>query len=95
MVAEFQVIDYIKQEYPARDGMPAAVYHRLICLDVGECPMRQLPQYQLQDSEVEKFANVGSAGKRLKLEVREMSGRGNPLMKGRIIGVVGNGAQGK
>lgn len=52
--------------------------------------MRQLPRYALEaeQGEIEKFAGGQLNGKSVKIEIREMSGRGNPSIRGKIIGPV-------
>ncbi|HEV2210252.1 MAG TPA: hypothetical protein VG167_15855 [Verrucomicrobiae bacterium] len=87
MVGKFKVIDTTKQAWPARDGRPEQINHLLILLDEGECPMRQMPRYVLDADagEVEKFSGGQLNGKSVQIEVREMSGKGNPTMRGRLI----------
>lgn len=91
MVATFQVIDTIRKHWPASSQGPERTDFKLILLDVGECPMRQMPQYNLEADyqEIEKFSAGQLNGKRVKIEVREMSGRGNPQMRGKIAEVIG------
>lgn len=52
--------------------------------------MRQMPRYMMDANagEIEKFSGGQLNGKLIEIEVREMNGRGNPTMKGRVIGVV-------
>ena len=49
--------------------------------------MRVMPRYILDadQGEIEKFAGGQLNGKSVKIEVREMSGKGNPTIRGRII----------
>lgn len=90
MVNQFKVIDTVRKHYPASQQMSERTNHLLILLDEGECPMRQLPQYILDENqgEVEKFSGGQLNGKSVKVEVREMNGRGNPTMRGKIVSVV-------
>lgn len=57
--------------------------------------MRQMPQYLLseENGEIEKFSAGQLNGKSVRIEVREMSGRGNPQMRGKIINVVNGGTK--
>lgn len=94
MVGKFQVIDHLKKHWPASDKGPERTDYKLCLLDLGECPMRQMPQYLLDPdtNEIEKYGAGQLTGKIIKIEVREMNGRGNPTMRGRIAEVVtGNG----
>lgn len=93
MVNQFKVIDTFVQHWPARGDMPAQNIPTLALTDEGECPMRQMPRYALDanQNEVEKFAGGQLNGKSVKIEIREMSGRGNPSIRGRIVGPVTNG----
>lgn len=95
MVNKFQIIDTVRKHYPASQQMAERTNHLLICLDQGECPMRQLPQYVLDEAqgEVEKYSGGQLNGKSVKIEVREMNGRGNPQMRGRIVEVLNNGTK--
>jgi len=93
MVGKFEVIDTLTKFWAASQNGPERTDHSLILLDRGECPMRQMPRYILDAAagEVEKYSNHQLDGKVITVEVREMSGRGNPTMKGRVVGVVTNG----
>lgn len=90
MVGQFRVIDTFVQHWPARGDRPAQDIPTLSLLDEGEFPMRQMPRYALEglQGEVEKFAGGQLNGKSVKIEIREMSGRGNPSIRGKIIGPV-------
>jgi len=89
MIGTFEVIDYVRSDYAASATQGAKTVHHLFVRDIGECPLRQIPKYQLLDGECEKFANSGSTGKQLKIEIREMGGRVTPVIKGRIVGQLG------
>jgi len=97
MVAKFQVLDTVKKHYPQSSMGPERTDHKLIIFDLGECPMRQMPQYILepQYDEVEKYGAGQLNGKSVMLEVREMAGRGNPTVRGRIASVVGQNGEPK
>lgn len=94
MVGKFLVVDTVKKHWPASQTQAERTDYKLCLLDQGECPMRQMPQYLLDPDagEVEKYGGGQLNQKSVKIEVREMNGRGNPTMRGRIIEVVsGNG----
>lgn len=90
MVAQFRVIDTIKQHWPARGNFAERTDNLLCLLDEGECPMRQMPRYALdeQQGEIEKFAGGQLNGKSVRLEVREVSGKGNPTIRGKVLNIV-------
>lgn len=94
MIGIFKVTETITQTWPARDGRPEQINKLLVCRDEGEAPMRSNPRYVLDPNqgEVEKFAGGQLNDKLVKIEVREMSGKGNPTMRGKIIGLV-NGSK--
>lgn len=95
MVAVFEVIDTIEQNFEASGNMPARKNKLLVLLDRGECPMRQMPRYVLDPAqgEVEKYAAGQLNRQTIKIEIREMAGRGNPTMRGRIVGPVNGSAK--
>jgi hypothetical protein len=90
MVGQFKVIDTFVQHWPARGDRPAQNIPTISLLDEGQCPMRQMPRYPLEpeQGEVEKFGGGQLNGKSVNIEIREMSGRGNPTIRGRIVGTV-------
>lgn len=47
--------------------------------------MRQMPRYVLTEAETEPYAGGKINGQIVHVEIREMNGSGNPMMKGRII----------
>jgi len=83
-------MDTIRQHFAATSTRPEQTNHQLCCVDEGEAPMRQMPRYQLDADlgEIEKFGGGQLNGKSIKVEIREMFGKGNPTIKGRIINVV-------
>lgn len=88
MVGEFQVIDTVKRHYDKSDRGPEQDWIELCVIDQCKvAPMRQMPRYRLDESEneVEKFGGGQLNGKIVKIEVREMSGKGNPTIKGKLI----------
>lgn len=89
MVGKFLIIDTIRKHYPQSSMGPERTDHKLICQDQGECPMHVMPQYVLdgQKGEVESYAGGQLNGKSVMIEVRSMTGRGNPTMSGRIVGL--------
>lgn len=91
MVNKFQVLDTVKVHWPARGNFPERTDHQLILIDQGECPMRVMPRYQLDPEvgEVEKYCGGQLNGKSVKIEVREMFGKGgtNPTIRGRVQSV--------
>lgn len=91
MIAKFQVIDTTKKHWPASANGPERTDYKLILLDLSEAPMRQMPQYllEMEYGEVEKYSAGQLNGKQLRIEVREMNGRGNPTMKGKIFEILG------
>ena len=96
MVATFQVIDTMRQHFDKSDKGPEMTNFLLCMVDLGEAPMRVMPRYRLdpEQGEVEKFSGGQLNGKTVKIEIREMSGKGNPIVRGKMLGVV-NGANGK
>lgn len=90
MVGQFKVLDTVRQRFAATATRAEQVNNLLICFDEGECPMRQMPRYLLdpEQGEVEKFGGSQLNGKSIKIEIREMFGKGNPTMRGRVIGPV-------
>jgi len=94
MINQFRVIDTVRQHWAARANFPERTDHLLILLDEGKAPMRQMPRYLLDgdQGEVEKFSAGQLNGKSVEIEVREMSGKGNPQIRGKVVGVV-NGAK--
>lgn len=93
MVGKFLVIDTVRKHYPQSSMGPERTDFKLVLLDQGQCPMRQMPQYLLEGEfgEIEKYSAGQLNGKSVEIEVREMNGRGNPTMRGRIVGLAANG----
>lgn len=93
MVGKFLVIDTIRKHYPQSSMGPERTDYKLICQDQGECPMHVMPQYLLDGNkgEVESYSGGQLNNKSVMIEVRSMTGRGNPTMTGRIVGLAGNG----
>jgi len=88
MIARFQVIDSSRKEYPASAQGPAKTYYWLHCFDLDtKAPMRQMPKYQLNDNEIEKYGAGQCNGKQITIAVREMRGTGNPTITGEILEV--------
>jgi len=52
--------------------------------------MRVMPRYRLdpEQGEVEKFSGGQLNGKSVKIEIREMSGKGNPVIRGKFLNVI-------
>lgn len=94
MVGTFEVIDTIRRHFEKSDRGPEQTIHQLCCIDKGKAPMRQMPRYTLEPEfqEVERFSGGQLNGKTIEIEVREMSGKGNPTIRGKIIGQV-NGSK--
>lgn len=90
MVGQFRVIDTVRRHFDKSDRFPEQTYHELCLVDEGEAPMRQMPRYRLEaeHQEVEKFSGGQLNGKSIRIEVREMSGKGNPTIRGKILGSV-------
>lgn len=92
MVAQFKVLDTIKQHWPARGNFPERTDNLLVLIDEGECPMRVMPRYALdpEAQEIERFGGGQLNGKSIKLEIREIFGKGgtNPTIRGRVVGAV-------
>lgn len=91
MVGQFRVIDTMKRHFDKTDRFPEQTLHQLCLLDEDTvAPMRQMPRYTLEadHGEIEKFAGGQLNGKSIRIEVREMSGKGNPTIRGKIIGPV-------
>lgn len=93
MVGQFQVVDTMKRHFDKSDKFPEQTLHQLCLVDQGEAPMRVMPRYNLdaEFGEIERFSGGQLNGKSIKIEIREMSGKGNPTIRGKIIGV--NGAK--
>lgn len=91
MVGQFKVIDTVRQHFAATPQRAEQTNHLLVIMDEGECPMRQMPRYLLDPDlgEVEKFSGGQLNGKSVKIEVRETFGKGNPTIRGRLIGLNG------
>lgn len=87
MIAKFRVIDTSKQHYQANNGQPERTVYNLHLLDLDtKAPMRQMPKYRLQDGkETELYAGGQATGKDITVAVREMTGTGNPLVRGEIL----------
>lgn len=88
MVGSFKVIDTMRRHFDKSERGPEQTFHQLCLLDEDPiAPMRQMPRYTLDpdQGEVEKFSGGQLNGKSVKIEVREMSGKGNPNIRGRII----------
>lgn len=93
MVGKFLVIDTMRQHFEKSDKGPEQTNHLLCMVDQGEAPMRVMPRYRLDGElgEVEKFSGGQLNGKVVRIEIREMSGKGNPVIRGRMLGIDGNG----
>lgn len=93
MVGNFLVIDTIKRHFDKTEKFAEQTYHQLCLVDQGEAPLRVMPRYTLEAEfgEIEKFGGGQLNGKTVKLEIREMSGKGNPTIRGRIVGTSLNG----
>lgn len=87
MVNQFKVIDTVRQHFGATATRGEQTNHLLVMFDEGDCPMRQMPRYLLdpEQGEVEKFSGGQLNGKSVKVEVREMFGKGNPTIRGKLI----------
>lgn len=88
MVGQFKVIDTMRRHFEKSDRGPEQTIHQLCLLDEDPiAPMRQMPRYSLdpEAGEVEKFSGGQLNGKSVKIEVREMSGKGNPTIRGKLI----------
>lgn len=89
MIAKFRVIDSSKQHYAAQNGQPERTVFNLHCLDLDtKAPMRQMPKYRLTDEEVPKYGGGQLNGKDIVVAVREMTGTGNPIIRGEILEVL-------
>jgi len=90
MVGQFKVIDTMRQHFEKSDRGPEMTNHLLCMVDEGEAPMRVMPRYRLdpEQGEVEKFSGGQLNGKSVKIEIREMSGKGNPVIRGKFLNVI-------
>lgn len=88
MVGQFMVVDTMKRHFDKTDRFPEQTLHQLCLVDQGEAPMRVMPRYTLdaEAGEIEKFSGGQLNGKSIRIEIREMSGKGNPTIRGKIIG---------
>lgn len=89
MTGTFQVIDTIREVWPARDGRAEQINHKLVMVDLDkENPMHVMPRYALdaQRGEIEKFSGGQLNGKTVKIAIHEMFGKGgtNPTIKGKL-----------
>lgn len=88
MIGMFRVIDTMRRHFDKSDRGPEQTIFQLCLLDEDTvAPMRQMPRYTLdpEAGEVEKFSGGQLNGKSIKIEVREMSGTGNPTIRGRLV----------